>query len=157
MSPYSNATSRDSRSSLETTSLHLAARAAARAAASCGRRPSAYDRQPFGFGKAGHGRALCFDAEAGAAPLLGGETVVGDSGFHTNRICCRSRPELGERQKARLVGRHAVFHAPQMGKPRIMRYELTNLEWAAIKPIHPPGGVDLNREELTTDVRVGTR
>ena len=41
ISPDTNATSRESLSSLETTTQHLALRAAARAAASCGRRSSA--------------------------------------------------------------------------------------------------------------------
>ena len=72
--------------------------AAARAAASCGRRSSASAPLPvsastnsammvrrLGFGEAGDGRALRFDPEARALLLLCGDTIVGNSAFPYKR------------------------------------------------------------------------
>jgi len=43
-------------------------------------------RELFGFGEPGDRRALRFDPEARALLLLCGDTIVGNSGFHTNCI-----------------------------------------------------------------------
>ena len=40
----------------------------------------------LGFGKAGDGGSLGFDAEAGAALPLGGDAVIGDGGVHQYRL-----------------------------------------------------------------------
>ena len=94
-----NATSRLSRSSLATTTSHLAFLAAVSAAFSCGRRSSASAPLPvstsvnsammleaLGLGKAGDGLALRFQAEAGAALLLGRDAIVGDEGRHSGSM-----------------------------------------------------------------------
>ena len=93
--PATNATSRDSRSSLDTTTLHLAFRAAANAAASCGRRSrasapfpvsaSVYSLmmvRPSACREALDGRPLGFYAEARALLSLGGNSKICDSAFH---------------------------------------------------------------------------
>ena len=99
ISPETNATSRESRSSLETST------AASRFAGGCESRRElrspierigalaafsfdvfGNDGEVFGFGEARDRRALGLDAEAGSVLLPCGDTIVGNSAFHTNRI-----------------------------------------------------------------------
>ena len=77
ISPETKATSRDSRSSFDTTTQHLAVRATASAVASCGRRSRAsgfvfhelgHDLQILGLGERRNVSALGLDAEPG--PVL---------------------------------------------------------------------------------------
>src|SRR4051812_29052749 len=96
MRPATNATSRDSRSSFETRTLHLAVRAAARAAASWGLGASVErigalaglgldelgdEGEAFSFREPGNGRALRFDTEPGALLLPSRDTIVANSAF----------------------------------------------------------------------------
>src|SRR4051794_37828461 len=95
--PDANATSRESLSSLETVTLHLATFAIDNAAASCGRRSSASapclgldelsdDLDLLGLCEPHDGCTLRFYSEAGAVLLLCGDTIVGNRPFHTNCI-----------------------------------------------------------------------
>src|SRR5215213_6259992 len=97
--PATNATSRESRSSFDTTTQHLALLAAARAAASCGRRSSASAPLPvsaldvlgddldiLGFGEPGDRRALRLDPEPRALLLPSRDTIIGNSAIHTKCI-----------------------------------------------------------------------
>ena len=93
--PATNATSRDRRSSFDTTTLHLALRAAANAAASL--RPAvqgvgalprfrlrvfADDGEALSCREALNGRPLGFYAEARALLSLGGNSKICDSAIH---------------------------------------------------------------------------
>jgi hypothetical protein len=102
---------RESLSSLETTTQHLALRAAAKAAASCGRRSSASKPLPVSAStnspmivilsaspKRVHGSPLRLDPEPGAMLSLSGYPVIGDCISHTNcippfAICMKSEVE----------------------------------------------------------------
>jgi hypothetical protein len=97
--PATKATSRDRRSSFETKTQHFAALAQARggrelwppvdrvgALAGLGLDELGDDRDAFGLGEAGDGRALRLDPEPRALLLLCGDTVVGNSAIHTKGI-----------------------------------------------------------------------
>ena len=99
ISPAMKATSRESRSSLETITGHLAERPVAKAAARRGRRSSASapfagfdldvfgdDLDSLGFGEPRDCGFLGFDAKTRALLLLCGDTIVGNSALHTNCI-----------------------------------------------------------------------
>src|SRR5262245_52782694 len=92
--PEMKAISRERRSSFETITGHLAALASARRpAVECigafaRFRFHVFSQEPdlLGFGKSRDRGALRFDAQARAVLLLCGDTIVGNSAFHTNCI-----------------------------------------------------------------------
>ena len=99
ISPETNATSRESLSSLEITTQHLALRGCRQgrgklrppierigAFAGFGLDKFPDDCDPLGFAEAGDGGALGFDAQARAMLLLRGDTKIGDCIAHTNCI-----------------------------------------------------------------------
>src|SRR3982074_1861154 len=99
VSPETNATSRESRSSLETSPAHLAGGAGSqcrrelrppiegvRPLPGFGLHKFTDDRDPLDLREAPDGRSLRLDPEPGAALLLRGDSQIGDRLPHTNCI-----------------------------------------------------------------------